>query len=182
MPVQLGEDGRLVTQLPKGPVEALGLLKMDVLALSNLNILDIAIREIQKIPEYENFKITTVSLDDEQTLKLFQNGLTNGVFQFESGGMKNILRQMRPDSFEDIVAANALFRPGPMQNISHFVARKHHEEAQDVPDQSMADILAPTYGIIVYQEQVMRVAEKFAGFSLGEADLLRRAMSKKDHK
>ncbi|WP_165314602.1 DNA polymerase III subunit alpha [Weissella sagaensis] len=182
MPVQLGEDGRLVTQLPKGPVEALGLLKMDFLALSNLNILDIAIREIQKIPEYENFKITTVSLDDEQTLKLFQNGLTNGVFQFESGGMKNILRQMRPDSFEDIVAANALFRPGPMQNISHFVARKHHEEAQDVPDQSMADILAPTYGIIVYQEQVMRVAEKFAGFSLGEADLLRRAMSKKDHK
>ncbi|SCB77385.1 DNA polymerase III subunit alpha [Weissella bombi] len=181
MPVQLGEDGRLVTQLPKGPVEALGLLKMDFLALSNLNILDIAIREIQKTPENANFKISAVPLDDEKTLKIFQNGLTNGVFQFESGGMKNILRQMRPDSFEDIVAANALFRPGPMQNISHFVARKHHEEAQDVPDQSMADILAPTYGIIVYQEQVMRVAEKFAGFSLGEADLLRRAMSKKDH-
>ena len=181
MPVQLGEDGRLVTQLPKGPVEALGLLKMDFLALSNLNILDIAIREIQKTTENANFKISAVPLDDEKTLKIFQNGLTNGVFQFESGGMKNILREMCPDSFEDIVAANALFRPGPMQNINHFVARKHHKETQDVPDQSMADILAPTYGIIVYQEQVMRVAEKFAGFSLGEADLLRRAMSKKNH-
>lgn len=181
MPVQLGDDGRLVTQLPKGPVEALGLLKMDFLALSNLNILDIAIREIQKIPDHESFNIATVSLDDSATLKLFQNGLTNGVFQFESGGMKNILRQLLPDSFEDIVAANALFRPGPMQNIPHFVARKHQKEKQDVPDASMAEILAPTYGIIVYQEQVMRVAERFAGFSLGEADLLRRAMSKKDH-
>ncbi|MCM6765451.1 DNA polymerase III subunit alpha [Weissella paramesenteroides] len=181
MPVQLGDDGRLVTQLPKGPVEALGLLKMDFLALSNLNILDIAIREIQKIPDHESFNIASVSLDDQATLRLFQNGLTNGVFQFESGGMKNILRQLRPDSFEDIVAANALFRPGPMQNIPHFVARKHQEEKQDVPDASMAEILAPTYGIIVYQEQVMRVAERFAGFSLGEADLLRRAMSKKDH-
>ena len=180
MPVQLGEDGRLVTQLPKGPVEALGLLKMDFLALSNLNILDIALREIQKQEDSANFNIATIDLNDDATLRLFRHGMTNGVFQFESAGMKNILRQLQPDRFEDIVAANALFRPGPMQNIPHFVARKHGQEAQDVPDQSMADILAPTYGIIVYQEQVMRVAEQFAGFSLGGADLLRRAMSKKD--
>lgn len=180
MPVQLGEDGRLVTQLPKGPVEALGLLKMDFLALSNLDILDIALREIQKTEEGANFNIANINLNDDATLRLFRHGMTNGVFQFESAGMKNILRQLQPDSFEDIVAANALFRPGPMQNIPHFVARKHGQEKQDVPDQSMADILAPTYGVIVYQEQVMRVAQQFAGFSLGGADLLRRAMSKKD--
>lgn len=178
IPVQLGEDGRLVTQLPKGPVEALGLLKVDFLALSNLNILDTALREVQK--QDAEFDIQTIDLNDGQTLALFQQGKTNGIFQFESAGMKNMLIQMHPDSFEDIVAANALFRPGPSQNIGHFIARKHGQEAQDVPDPSLADILAPTYGIIVYQEQVMRVAEQFAGFTLGEADLLRRAMSKKD--
>ena len=180
MPVQLGEDGRLVTQLPKGPVESFGLLKMDFLALSNLNILDIALREIKKLPDQEHFNIADIDLNDEATLRLFRHVMTNGVFQFESGGMKNILRQLQPDRFEDIVAANALFRPGPMQNIPHFVARKHGQEQQAVPDESMAEILAPTYGVIVYQEQVMRVAERFAGFSLGDADLLRRAMSKKD--
>ncbi|RRG17710.1 DNA polymerase III subunit alpha [Weissella viridescens] len=178
IPVQLGEDGRLVTQLPKGPVEALGLLKVDFLALSNLNILDTALREVQK--QDADFDIQTIDLNDAETLTLFQQGKTNGIFQFESAGMKNMLIQMHPDSFEDIVAANALFRPGPSQNIGHFIARKHGQEAQDVPDPSLTDILAPTYGIIVYQEQVMRVAEQFAGFTLGEADLLRRAMSKKD--
>ncbi|AIG65682.1 DNA polymerase III subunit alpha [Weissella tructae] len=178
MPVQLGEDERLVTQLPKGPVERLGLLKMDFLALSNLNILDTALRAVAKVAP--DFDINQIDLNDAQTLALFQKGQTNGVFQFESAGMKNMLKDLKPDSFEDIVAANALFRPGPSQNIGHFIARKHGQEAQDVPDASMAAILAPTYGIIVYQEQVMRVAEQFAGFSLGQADLLRRAMSKKD--
>lgn len=178
MPVQLGEDERLVTQLPKGPVERLGLLKMDFLALSNLNILDTALRAVAKVDP--DFNINKIDLNDQKTLALFQKGQTNGVFQFESAGMKNMLRDLKPDTFEDIVAANALFRPGPSQNIGHFIARKHGQEAQDVPDESMAAILAPTYGIIVYQEQVMRVAEQFAGFSLGQADLLRRAMSKKD--
>jgi len=178
IPVQLGEDERLVTQLTKGPVEHLGLLKMDFLALSNLNILDIALRAVAKVDP--NFDINKIDLNDEKTLALFQNGQTNGVFQFESAGMKNMLRDLKPDKFEDVVAANALFRPGPSQNIGHFIARKHGQESQEVPDESMRDILAPTYGIIVYQEQVMRVAEKFAGFSLGQADLLRRAMSKKD--
>jgi DNA polymerase-3 subunit alpha len=177
VPVELGEDGRLVTQLTKNPVENLGLLKMDFLALSNLSILDIALREVAKENDGQTLAISKIDLNDEATLKLFQEGRTNGIFQFESSGMKNMLRQLKPDRFEDIVAANALFRPGPSQNIGHFIARKHGQEAQDVPDESMADILAPTYGIIVYQEQVMRVAERFAGFSLGEADLLRRAMS-----
>ena len=107
---------------------------MDFLALSNLNILDIALREIQKTEEGANFNIANINLNDDATLRLFRHGMTNGVFQFESAGMKNILRQLQPDSFEDIVAANALFRPGPMQNIPHFVARKHGQEKQDVPD------------------------------------------------
>lgn len=178
IPVQEGDDGRLVTQLTKGPVERLGLLKMDFLALSNLNILDTALRQVKKTDP--QFNIATIDLNDAATLALFQAGQTNGIFQFESAGMKNMLRQLRPDRFEDIVAANALFRPGPSQNIGHFIARKQGQEAPRDIDASVADILAPTYGIIVYQEQVMRVAERFAGFSLGAADLLRRAMSKKD--
>lgn len=178
IPVQEGEDGRLVTQLTKGPVERLGLLKMDFLALSNLNILDTALRQVAKTDPH--FNLAEIDLNDPATLALFQAGQTNGIFQFESAGMKNMLRQLKPDSFEDIVAANALFRPGPSQNIGHFIARKHGKEEAVVLDSSVADILAPTYGIIVYQEQVMRVAERFAGFSLGAADLLRRAMSKKD--
>jgi DNA polymerase-3 subunit alpha len=180
VPVELGEDGRLVTQLTKNPVEAIGLLKMDFLALSNLSILDIALHEVARQNDGQTLNISKINLNDTQTLELFQRGQTNGIFQFESAGMKNMLRQLKPDSFEDIVAANALFRPGPSQNIGHFIARKHGQEPQDVPDASVAEILAPTYGIIVYQEQVMRVAEQFAGFTLGEADLLRRAMSKKD--
>jgi len=178
IPVQLGDDGRLVTQLTKNPVEELGLLKMDFLALSNLNILDIALNEVAK--ETEGFNINQIDLDDQSTLQLFRDGQTNGVFQFESAGMKNMLRRLQPDRFEDLIAANALFRPGPMQNIPTFIARKHGQEEQTILDPSVADILAPTYGIIVYQEQVMRVAQRFANFSLGDADLLRRAMSKKD--
>lgn len=178
VPVELGEDGRLVTQLTKNPVEDLGLLKMDFLALSNLTILDIAVKEVQKTDVA--FDIERIDLNDETTLKIFQVGRTNGVFQFESAGMKQMLQQLKPDRFEDIVAANALFRPGPSQNMGHFIARKHGQEPQQLPDEHLRDILAPTYGIIVYQEQVMRVAEQFAGFTLAEADLLRRAISKKD--
>ncbi len=179
IPVQLGDDGRLVTQLTKNPVEALGLLKIDFLALSNLNILYIAIREIEK-ETHAPFNIAKVDLNDPATMQLFQRAQTNGIFQFESSGMKNMLRQLQPDHFEDLVAANALFRPGPMQFISNFIARKHGREPIEVPDESIAELVAPTYGIIVYQEQVMRMAQQFAGFTLGEADLLRRAMSKKD--
>ncbi|WP_057753722.1 DNA polymerase III subunit alpha [Weissella kandleri] len=176
VPMQLGDDGRLVTQLTKNPVETFGLLKIDFLALSNLNLLTIALNEIQK---HESFVLADIDVNDVQTLKLFQAGQTNGVFQFESGGMKNLLVQLQPDRFEDLVAANALYRPGPMENIPTFIARKHGQENIPVVDPKIDLILAPTYGVIVYQEQVMRVAEQYAGFSLAEADLLRRAISKK---
>ncbi|QIL50833.1 DNA polymerase III subunit alpha [Weissella coleopterorum] len=178
IPVQIGEDGRLVTQLTKNPVEQLGLLKIDFLALSNLNILAIALHEVHKVKP--NFDLQAIDLNDAETLALFGLGQTNGIFQFESNGMKQMLRQMQPDRFDDLVAANALYRPGPMANIPHFIARKHHEEANPTIDLTIDQLLAPTYGVIVYQEQVMRVAEDFAGFSLAEADLLRRAISKKD--
>lgn len=179
VPVELGEEKRLVTQLTKEPVEALGLLKIDFLGLSNLTVLEIALDEVNH-DRTEHFDINRIDLDDPATMAVFQKAETDGIFQFESAGMKQMLKQLQPDRFEDIVAANALFRPGPSQNIGHFIARKHGQEPQTVPDENLRDILNATYGIIVYQEQVMRVAERFADFSLADADLLRRAMSKKD--
>lgn len=177
VPLQEGSDGLLMTQFPKDTVEALGLLKMDFLGLRNLSIMDNTIRLIR---EHEpEFSLDRVKLDDPATIRLFQQGLTDGVFQFESTGIRNVLASLHPDCFEDIVAVNALYRPGPLENISHFIARKHGQEAVKLPDPSLEPILGPTYGILVYQEQVMQLASAMAGFTLGEADLLRRAMSKK---
>lgn len=178
VPVQLGPDRRLMTQLPKNPVEALGLLKMDFLGLRNLSLLATILAAVQaKLPD---FTLDQINLEDEMTLKLFQAGQTNGIFQFESNGIKQVLRELKPDSFEMVAAVNALYRPGPMENIKHFIARKHGEEPIEYPDKILEPILAPTFGIIVYQEQVMRVASTLAGFTLAEADMLRRAISKKD--
>ncbi|MCM0598742.1 DNA polymerase III subunit alpha [Periweissella fabalis] len=176
--VQNGPDKRLMTQLPKNPVEALGLLKMDFLGLRNLTLLDTTLKLIHETSP--KFDLSTIPFDDQETLTLFQNAKTNGIFQFESEGIKKVLRQLKPDSFEMIAAVNALFRPGPMENISRFVARKHGKEPITYPDPILQPILAPTFGIIVYQEQVMRVASVLAGFSLAQADMLRRAISKKD--
>lgn len=177
VPLQEGSEGLLMTQFPKDTVEALGLLKMDFLGLRNLSIMDNTIQMIrQRKPQ---FSLDQVSLADSATLRLFQRGQTDGVFQFESAGIRNVLTALHPDQFEDIVAVNALYRPGPMENITHFIARKRGQEPIQLPDQSLAPILAPTYGILVYQEQVMQLASAMAGFTLGEADLLRRAMSKK---
>lgn len=179
VPLQAGNDeaGLLMTQFPKEIVESVGLLKMDFLGLRNLSIMDRALNLIHQ--RHPDFEITKVPLDDQPTLELFKKGLTDGIFQFESAGIRQTLMQLAPDRFEDIVAVNALYRPGPMDNISHFIARKHGQEAVQLPDQSLQPILGQTYGILVYQEQVMQVASKMAGFSLGQADLLRRAMSKK---
>ncbi|GEA90594.1 DNA polymerase III subunit alpha [Leuconostoc mesenteroides] len=178
LPVQSGTEGRLLTQFEKDPVEQLGLLKIDILGLQNLAILSQALYYAQKeLPE--GFDITKIALDDAKTLALFAKGDTNGVFQFESAGIKNVLRKLKPATFEHIVAVNALYRPGPAQNIDKFIARRHGKEAVTIPDPSLKSILAPTFGIIVYQEQVMLVAESYAGFTLGEADVLRSAMSKK---
>lgn len=177
VPLQDGGDGMLMTQFAKDTVEAIGLLKIDFLGLRNLSILDNAVKIIQQ--NHPEFKLTKVSLDDEKTLQLFQQGDTNGVFQFESSGIKNVLRRLHPETFELIVAVNALYRPGPMENIDTFIQRKKGNEPVNYPDDSLKNILGVTYGILVYQEQVMQVASKMANFSYGEADLLRRAMSKK---
>lgn len=178
LPVQSGTDERLLTQFEKDTVEALGLLKIDVLGLSNLSILAQTLYEARhQLPEH--FDISRIPLDDAATLALYAKGDTNAIFQFESAGIKQVLRQLQPATFEHIVAVNSLYRPGPSRNIESFIKRRHGLEPVTVPDASLKTILAPTFGIIVYQEQVMLVAEAYAGLTLGEADILRSAMSKK---
>lgn len=176
--LQAGQLGIPVTQQTKKYVESLGLLKIDFLGLRNLTILGntLALIKSQGI----NIDPNKIPLNDAKTLELFRAGKTDAVFQFESEGIRKVLRKLSPDNFEDLVAVNALYRPGPMQNIDTFIARKKGEQAIVYPDPSLKQILAPTYGILVYQEQVMQTAQILAGFSLGEADLLRRAMSKKN--
>ena len=173
-----GDDELMVTQYAKETVEAVGLLKMDFLGLRNLTIMDLALRLIhQRQPDFD---LTKVPLDDSATLRLFSQGNTDGIFQFESRGIRRVLVNLGLDNFEDLVAVNALYRPGPLNNIDHFIARKHGTESYHLPDPSLQAILGTTYGVLVYQEQVMQVASVMAGFTLGQADLLRRAMSHKN--
>lgn len=177
VPLQNGSDGLLMTQFAKDTVEALGLLKMDFLGLKNLSIMDNTLQMIRQ--EDPAFDLQKINFNDPLTLQLFQRGKTEGIFQFESSGIRNVLVNLHPTNFEDIVAVNALYRPGPMENIPHFTARKAGKEKITYPAPSLEKILGSTYGILVYQEQVMQLASVMAGFTLGEADLLRRAMSKK---
>lgn len=177
VPLQNGSDGLLMTQFAKDTVEALGLLKMDFLGLKNLSIMDNTLQMIRQ--EDPAFDLQKINFNDPLTLQLFQRGKTEGIFQFESSGIRNVLVNLHPTNFEDIVAVNALYRPGPMENIPHFTARKAGKEKIAYPAPSLEKVLGPTYGILVYQEQVMQLASVMAGFTLGEADLLRRAMSKK---
>ena len=159
-------------------LEDLGLLKMDFLGIKNLT----TIMEIQTdILRYNNVKVEfkDIPLDDKEAIKLFQDGDTNGIFQFESLGMKNFLRELKPNSFMDLSNAIALFRPGPAASIPSFIKRKEGLEKVDYFTPSLEPILKSTYGIIIYQEQIMQIANKIAGFTLGESDILRRAMSKK---
>lgn len=174
-----GSEGTWLTQQTKDNVEALGLLKIDFLGLRNLTILAQTLELVQQSQQV-TIDPMQIPLNDPATLRLFKTAQTDGIFQFESRGIRSVLCQLKPDSFADIVAVNALYRPGPMQNISHFVARKHHQEPITYPDDSLKEILRPTYGILVYQEQVMQVVAQMAGFSLAQADLLRRAIAKKD--
>ena len=176
--LQAGPLGIPVTQQTKLNVESLGLLKIDFLGLRNLTILGNIVAALRA--DGIDIDPNHIPLDDQETLALFQRGDTDAVFQFESDGIKRVLEQLHPDSFEDIVAVNALYRPGPMNNIDHFINRKHGKERVQYPDPSLKKILGTTYGVLVYQEQVMQTAQILAGFSLGEADLLRRAMSKKN--
>ncbi|MFV0681605.1 DNA polymerase III subunit alpha [Ottowia sp.] len=169
-----------VSQYDKDDVEAVGLVKFDFLGLATLTILEIAKELIvQRHPGQQDFAFEHIPLDDAATYKLFQDGRTEAVFQFESRGMQGMLRDARPTRLEDLIALNALYRPGPMDLIPSFVARKHGREPVEYPHPLVADMLSETYGIMVYQEQVMQTAQILGGYSLGGADLLRRAMGKK---
>lgn len=178
VPLQAGSDDILLTQFTMNDVETVGLLKMDFLGLRNLSIIDDTLRGIKKVTG-QTLSQKDIALDDPETLALFQRGDTAGIFQFESAGIRNVLRRLEPENIEEIAAVNALYRPGPAQNIDHFIQRKKGREKVTYLDESLRPILKNTYGIMVYQEQVMQVANKMAGFSLGQADLLRRAMGKK---
>jgi len=178
-------DGAIITQFDMGACESIGLLKMDFLGLRNLSVLDDCLLNI-KANKGEDVDLSTLTLDDKKTFALLGRGETLGVFQLDGGPMRALLRQMNPDSFEDISAVIALYRPGPMGVNAHndYADRKNKRQAVDSihPEltNALADILGDTYGLIVYQEQVMAIAQKVAGFSLGRADLLRKAMGKKD--
>lgn len=159
-------------------LEELGLLKMDFLALRNLtiikNVLDLIAKETNK-----TINLNEIPLDDPDTLNIFKTVDTEGIFQFESSGMKNFIAKLKPNNFDDLVAALALFRPGPMQNIDTYIRRKEGREQVTYPDDSLAEILKNTYGIMIYQEQIMQVLVKMGGYTFAEADNIRRAMSKK---
>ena len=169
-----------MSQVEGASIENLGLLKMDFLGLTTLTIINDAIENIKK-RHGENTKIDleNISFDDPKTLEIFQAGNTIGLFQFESDGMRAHLKNLKPSGIEDIIAMNALFRPGPMDYIGEFISRKHGRVPVTYPHEWMEEILKPTYGIMVYQEQIMQAAQIMADYSLGEADILRRAMGKK---
>ena len=169
-----------VSQYDKDDVEAIGLVKFDFLGLATLTILELA-REmiVRRHKGQENFAFENIPLDDVATYKLFADGRTESVFQFESRGMQGMLKDARPSRLEDLIALNALYRPGPMDLIPSFVARKHGREVIEYPHPLVEKVLSETYGIMVYQEQVMQTAQVLGGYSLGGADLLRRAMGKK---
>jgi len=168
----------LVTQFDNSVVESAGMLKMDFLGLKNLTIIKDCCKIIKHIHDVD-IDPDKIPLDDEMTYQLFQRGETNGIFQFESPGMQKNLKLLKPDKFDDLIAMNALYRPGPMEYIPNFIARKHGKEdiVYDLPE--MSSILGDTYGITVYQEQVMLLSQELAGFSKGDADILRKAMGKK---
>ncbi|GAB2474197.1 DNA polymerase III subunit alpha [Comamonas humi] len=169
-----------VAMYDKDDVEAVGLVKFDFLGLATLTILEIAREFIMKRHKgQENFAFENIPLDDYPTYKLFSDGKTEAVFQFESRGMQGMLREAKPSRLEDLIALNALYRPGPMDLIPSFVERKHGREKVEYPHPMVESVLAETYGIMVYQEQVMQTAQVLGGYSLGGADLLRRAMGKK---
>ena len=178
IPLKYGED-MYITQYDAHGVESNGLLKMDFLGLRNLTFVQRMKEAVQK--KYEiDIQIESIDLEDKKTLQLFAAGDTKGIFQFEQPGAISLLKRVQPVCFEEVVATTSLNRPGASDYIDNFVKRKHGREAVVSIDESLDDILAPTYGIMLYQEQVMQVAQRFGGFSLGKADILRRAMGKKN--
>ena len=178
IPLKYGED-MLITQYDAHGVEGNGLLKMDFLGLRNLTFAQ-KMQELLYETQGISLRIEDIDLEDKATLALFAAGKTKGIFQFEQPGAIRLLKRVKPQNFEEVVATTSLNRPGASDYIDNFVARKHGKEKVTVLDPVLEDILAPTYGIMLYQEQVMQVAQRYAGFSLGKADMLRRAMGKKN--
>lgn len=172
VPLHLDSDGSYICGYTMNYIEDIGLLKMDFLGLKNLTIID-------KVIKNTNIKFSDIPLDDKKTYNLFINGNLDGVFQFESQGMKKFIMELKPSNISDLIDAVALFRPGPMENIDTYVKRRHKKEKITYINEDLKEILSSTYGIIIYQEQIMQIARKMAGFSYAKADELRRAMSKK---
>jgi DNA polymerase-3 subunit alpha len=184
VPCFRGQNGELITQFAMKEVEKAGLVKFDFLGLKTLTVIQTAVRLIngQRGPELPRFDIDLIPKDDAEVYKMISRGDTLGVFQLESSGFREILKKLKPDCLEDIVAAVALYRPGPLEGgmVDDFIDRKHGRKQVEYPHPWLEGILADTYGVIVYQEQVMQIAQALAGYSLGQADLLRRAMGKKN--
>ncbi len=172
-------DNNIVTQYEMHAVEDLGLLKMDFLGLKNLTIIEDTLARIYKIHDGLNLDLDAIPANDKTTYELLRRGDTVGVFQLESGGMQRYLKELKPSGFEDIIAMVALYRPGPMEWIQEYIGRKHGKKKVEYLHPDLKTILENTYGICVYQEQLMQIAQKLAGFSLGEADTLRKAVGKK---
>jgi DNA polymerase-3 subunit alpha len=180
-PLEMAQKGVIATQYSMGPIADLGLLKMDFLGLSNLTIIKNTLRIIKRVYG-QDIDINTIPLDDKPTLELFQRGDTTGVFQFESSGMKRYLKQLKPTAFDDLIAMNALYRPGPMQFIDEFIARKHGQKKVVYEHPGLKATLENTYGVLVYQEQFMQISKDMCGFTGGQADTLRAAIGKKQRK
>jgi len=181
LPLFVDKEGSVMTQFSGPHIEAIGLIKFDFLGLKTLTLLSNVVRRIREGRGIE-IDLSTLPLDDRETYQLLTKADAIGVFQMESSGMRNLLAQLRPSTFEEIVAVLALFRPGPLDSgmVDQYIKRKHGKEEVSYPHPALKPILEPTYGVIVYQEQVMQIAQVLAGYSLGDADNLRRAMGKKD--
>ncbi|MCE5038296.1 DNA polymerase III subunit alpha [Staphylococcus auricularis] len=178
IPLTSGDNG-LLTQWTMTEAERLGLLKIDFLGLRNLSIIHQITKQLKKDLNID-IDIEQIPLDDPKVFKLLSRGDTTGVFQLESDGIRNVLKRLQPEHFEDIVAVTSLYRPGPMEEIPTYIARRHDPSKVEYLHPDLEPILKSTYGVIIYQEQIMQIASQFAGFSYGEADILRRAMSKKN--
>ena len=172
-------DEAVVTQYSMNILEELGLLKMDFLGLRNLTIIDDCVKMVRKIQA--DFDIRAIPIDDERVYRMFSRGQTEGVFQFESAGMRKVLTELKPDRFEDLIAVISLYRPGPMSSIPKYIENRHHPEKAVYEIPRLKPILEVTYGCLIYQEQVMQVFREAAGYSFGRADIVRRAMAKKKH-
>jgi len=179
VPLIKGTHDTYLTQYAMNELEAVGLLKIDILGLRNLSLLERIVKSINR-KKGRQVDINNLPEQDEKTFALLQAGKTNGIFQLESAGMKRVLQDLQPTSLEDIIALNALYRPGPMENIPTYIDRKHGRKSVTYLHPDLEPILNNTYGVLIYQEQIMQIAHQFAGLSLGEADILRRAISKKN--